>query len=533
MMANFSGNSRIVRSLYRTLLRTAKKYDDNVAAKSILFRKSTQLNNVVDGASIYYNGIMKSIFGEDGGYFLNLHRAEDVSFRDIVRKEFHADNSGYKESERIDGAFAVVRKFSSIWKKYERVMESASAIDEIEEDNEEDEAILSLIESRLDTVPLKLSDKVSSGTLLMAHPMVHGDLQRSIILVLDTSPKGSYGVVISNLTDITLSHGVKNLPSELVRIFGRKVLFQGGIVRRLQCIHKIPNIGGISIPLSKEPLYFGGDVDKLLDQLRHNPELADQVEFFAGCCVWDAGILENEIKKGYWIPVETFPDEVLFFSKHMTSCKDDSSVEDIDPSIDKISHKASLDEKEAALMNELKELMESKLGKEIGSSTELIGDKINNQVFEEVKKEVIVGEEVLNGETLNASSDVKTVVDDDNDDFDDEYDDDRYQNRKGYGRRRTGKVLHRNHEANETDRYPSNIRHVDLNNISDDDSDAESTISLIGDFDYVDDYSDNDFEIDCVQVDLWNWCMTRTFKGDFASLPPWAATGSVESVDWD
>ena len=64
---------------------------------------------------------------------------------------------------------------------------------------------------------VKLASTIEPGTILISHPLVYGVLHRSVILVVESNDKGSYGLIINKFTDNTVNDSVRNLPDKVHR----------------------------------------------------------------------------------------------------------------------------------------------------------------------------------------------------------------------------------------------------------------------------------------------------------------------------
>jgi putative AlgH/UPF0301 family transcriptional regulator len=151
--------------------------------------------------------------------------------------------------------------------------------------------------------------------MLCAHPMVPGYMQRAIVLILEHSSKGSYGLIINKTTDHTVETSTLNLPTELMKVFSQNTVSFGGNIPRTQILHPFPHCGGKMIPgcSSLSPLYdfAHGSIEKAIEIGSEGPETAKRFQFVVGCCVWKAGMLEQEIKDGTWIVVGGEVDQIL------------------------------------------------------------------------------------------------------------------------------------------------------------------------------------------------------------------------------
>ena len=70
------------------------------------------------------------------------------------------------------------------------------------------------------------------------------------------------------------------------------------MVRRLQYLHDLNEVGGMEIPLCSSTFYAGGDVDKAVALVIDKPQLIENFHFYVGCCTWQPGQLEEEITQG-------------------------------------------------------------------------------------------------------------------------------------------------------------------------------------------------------------------------------------------
>ena len=319
--------NRVARSLYRSLLKIARNFEETPACKVLLYR--TDLYNTNKSAAAkYYTNVLSDLFEKDS--YLYQPKGGSKSLVEIIRVESRTVSDKISNAERLDAGFAALRKLSSLWSIYN----TQESDDEGDSNNPGDEEHFSALESEVSLAPA-----LSSGVLLLAHPMLQGPLHRSVILLLEHNSKGSYGVVINHRTGHSIRSSVKNLPENILETFGHRSVAFGGMVRRLTYLHDVPQVGGISIPTCKQPLYAGGEILKALtfvkearaaaiatsasnadsdnvsssdcyeDSLENDP--TERFTFFVGCCLWEGGNLEKELASGYWIPTYSRPDIVL------------------------------------------------------------------------------------------------------------------------------------------------------------------------------------------------------------------------------
>jgi putative AlgH/UPF0301 family transcriptional regulator len=343
--------NRVTRSLYRSLIKIARNFDNAPAAKTLLYRTDLYNMNKTPAAN-YYTNILGKLFEKDS--FLLKPKDDNISFVELIREESRAINPEVSSSDRLDAGFAAMRKLSSLWGIYN--------------DNEDDDELDcdEIVPEIILNSDVTLSTSLASGVLLLAHPMLQGPLHRSVILLLEHNSKGSYGVVINNMTGHSVKSSIKNLPENIINTFGYNSVAFGGMVRRLTYLHDVPQVGGISIPTCKRPLFAGGEVSKALAFVKEekakekaaavaaindplNPDTVDNTSgesdretmktvnpaaerfrFFVGCCLWEGGNLEKELKSGYWIPTHSEPDTVLDLAMLSPNMQEDSEHSDDD-----------------------------------------------------------------------------------------------------------------------------------------------------------------------------------------------------------
>ena len=109
---------------------------------------------------------------------------------------------------------------------------------------------------------------------------------------------GTYGIIINKISNPQkdLKSGVKHLPPDLQNLFANNLVYRGGLIRRLQVLHTVPECGGTSIPFSSSPLYKSLDIQKAVNHINSNTSLTEQFTWYAGCCCWDEGTLEEQVR---------------------------------------------------------------------------------------------------------------------------------------------------------------------------------------------------------------------------------------------
>jgi putative AlgH/UPF0301 family transcriptional regulator len=285
-----SGN-RVVKTLYCALLRLAMKFDKKRASKSMIYRPYVSDREFKSHSTQYFASIVDKIL--DKGTFYNPSRM-DLSLKALVKSEFRKNSMKVESQVRINAAFAILRKFSSIWAQFE-----------------ETTPITAKRLSKEDRFKVSLTSDINKGVLLCAHPMVNGAMQRSVVLLLEHTTDYSYGIIVNKKSDHTLDSATLNLPEDILTAFGGNEVMYGGNIRRLQYLHPHANCGGDEIPGTSIPFFHSGNIAKAIKKTKKDVSLKDSFHFFVGCCIWKGGVLKREIDEGTWLLVKGESDVIL------------------------------------------------------------------------------------------------------------------------------------------------------------------------------------------------------------------------------
>jgi putative AlgH/UPF0301 family transcriptional regulator len=388
--------SKTIVPLYRALLRLGRRFDEAPAAKSLIYRNTLRLADDVRPAppfpsnpyastaadptsvTLYYSDVLDRVLLKGRSLYLPSPSSPSRRFQELVRSEFRRDFDSFSTNDRIDAAFALLRKLSMIFSRYQDVLEEDTefALSAAADGNQfaatetNNSRISSQQQPKVDhtmrggkssmpeaattttaaverRLTIELVSKPAAGLLLVAHPLLTGSLHRTIILLLEHSDRGSYGVVLNVPTHHTLSSAVKNLPQDFVSRFSMCRVNFGGMIHRMQWIHNVPNIGGTPIPFCSSTsstssfvaestveststptptptpvvnrhnqLFAGGSIAKALSYARRRnvKTVVDQFTFFVGCCTWEPDQLERELSSGFWMLAKSQPDLLLQLS---------------------------------------------------------------------------------------------------------------------------------------------------------------------------------------------------------------------------
>ena len=135
------------------------------------------------------------------------------------------------------------------------------------------------------------------GDILISEPFLQDEnFVRSVVLLCDHQPEGSFGFVINKHSILKLKELIQELD------FIDKEVFVGGPVEQ-NTLHYIylaesPIEGSVSVG---EKLWWGGDFDTLIQEIKTGKMDLDLIRFFIGYSGWDGGQLEAELIENTWI----------------------------------------------------------------------------------------------------------------------------------------------------------------------------------------------------------------------------------------
>lgn len=137
-----------------------------------------------------------------------------------------------------------------------------------------------------------------SGKLLIASPSMADYFHRTVILMVEHSEQGAFGLVLNRPSETT----VGEVAPELAELIGEDhVIHVGGPVQP----NAVTAVGDHPDPSEATKLIIGGVGMVDLDD---PPELI-RVRVFAGYAGWARGQLEDELEQEAWITEEAHPDD--------------------------------------------------------------------------------------------------------------------------------------------------------------------------------------------------------------------------------
>lgn len=140
----------------------------------------------------------------------------------------------------------------------------------------------------------------SRGTLLIANPFLKDpNFSRTVIFLCEHSDEGSFGFILNkrfpkSLSELLPEANISDMP-----------VYQGGPVQKetLHFLHQYPNLisGGQEV---LNDIYWGGNFESLLINLRNNDLNKARIRFFIGYSGWSEGQLNDEMKEESWLTVK-------------------------------------------------------------------------------------------------------------------------------------------------------------------------------------------------------------------------------------
>lgn len=137
------------------------------------------------------------------------------------------------------------------------------------------------------------------GSILISEPFLQNAyFQRSVILLIEHTAKGSMGLVLNKKTDLIVNTFFPEL-NECPEI----PIYLGGPVsaNHLFFIHSLGNIVIPDAIKINDHLYFDGNFDALKRYIQNGHSIEGKVKFFLGYSGWTEGQLNLEINQNSWV----------------------------------------------------------------------------------------------------------------------------------------------------------------------------------------------------------------------------------------
>lgn len=139
--------------------------------------------------------------------------------------------------------------------------------------------------------------QIQRGTILIASPELEGGIFfRSVILVCEHTPNGSFGLVINKTLNLELPEEILNMSTLSNRRVGIRA---GGPVQtnQMMLLHSSDQIPSQTLEVCPG-VYLGGDLQFLQEVLAD--ENGPEINLCFGYSGWSAGQLEREFLDGNW-----------------------------------------------------------------------------------------------------------------------------------------------------------------------------------------------------------------------------------------
>mmetsp|Transcript_2272 Transcript_2272/g.3474 ORF Transcript_2272/g.3474 Transcript_2272/m.3474 type:complete len:498 (+) Transcript_2272:202-1695(+) len=361
-----------------------------------------------------YRGLLKEIIGTHAhmNFPFQAEQGEDnvmTRLKDVIRREFKGSDDSlsktYSGKIRRDTAFSAL-------KELQKKLTWAETLGlNLDDDGSQSREIDNLVAKGVVRLPLNpTSAYLKTGTFLVAHPLLTGCFAKSVICILQHTESqsigeeddgehmgGTYGLIVNKPLKIGVPNHDSNqsrdrtlrevirydcLPEGIKLAFGDNRVRNGGPVNMSMQMIRTSTIdeeekwklGGTVLSMvgdgcsvedvkdevtstamdTDSAIYFGGDIIKAAQAVIDNGIQEENFSFIAGASCWEPGQLENEIKKGYWIPCAGPPD-IAFSGSCVVNGAENMSVAD---SSLWVSTMASLGEQEGRMAQIIEDFVE-------------------------------------------------------------------------------------------------------------------------------------------------------------------------------
>lgn len=144
------------------------------------------------------------------------------------------------------------------------------------------------------------------GVLLVAAPMLADpNFHRSVVLICEHTPDGSFGLIINRLLEATPADVINGMATY------DGALLLGGPVQTdtLHFLHTFHDVEGASPVL--DGVSWGGSFEDIQEIVQATDSGPHELRFFLGYAGWGAGQLDAEIAEGGWIMTQAVAGDVF------------------------------------------------------------------------------------------------------------------------------------------------------------------------------------------------------------------------------
>jgi len=308
------GSNLVNKSLYRSILRQARKIDDNPALKFLVVAKPKAAFNIYHKTFVNFNFDAHDLNNfierfNGGGQF---YRPES-SITQMVQKAFRSQEK-LDETELVSTAFSALRLLADINDMNNDILESWDHLPPmvVKECNENRSALKQITDFR--------SVENFTGRLLITHPVScldQDEFHRAVIILQeDWGDDALWGYIINKphkgtkLRDIWREDIGKKFPN-----LSECDVWRGGDMPGFTFLHTCPDIEGseeISTGLYVLPMTSVDDTLKQFEQFKKAVEekrvSVENIKFLYGICGWWKEQLLSELEQTVWFLSES-PDE--------------------------------------------------------------------------------------------------------------------------------------------------------------------------------------------------------------------------------
>jgi len=314
-----SSRKPVIRTLYRSLLTSAKFFDQNPTLKAI-WKRPSELREKNDTHVFYIpsQSFVKEVrrrFREEIPLTnFDLNKAEDLGF--IALRSITATQTYF-----LQQLSNIQENFDLKQTKTPPLVLGSQPTQLKSEESLSNAPTYSSLQNALATetkgfwaIP-ETYQSIRPGIYLIAHPLQRGYFRNSIILICSHDEHGTTGLVINKRLHPYL---LKSLVSRLFqkeKVYNRKKLAPlirlGGPVKQtwLSALHTNKDLKN-SLTVSNG-LFLNLNLKLMSSEFFKETSSPSNFRFFFGYCSWKVGQLESEIRAGVWFPASASSDFIF------------------------------------------------------------------------------------------------------------------------------------------------------------------------------------------------------------------------------
>jgi putative transcriptional regulator len=138
------------------------------------------------------------------------------------------------------------------------------------------------------------------GILLIADPFLKDpNFLRTVVLLCDHKPEGSFGFVLNKQIEQTLDELLENFDGF------RLPVYYGGPVQTdtIHFVHQYPDLIPEAYKVNDD-IYWGGNFETVTALIKSNSIDSSKIKFFIGYSGWGDSQLKNEMDEKSWLTVD-------------------------------------------------------------------------------------------------------------------------------------------------------------------------------------------------------------------------------------